>query len=250
MTTPVRIDLFGLPGSGKTTLAEHLCSERLADAYGLRSGYKVSVCRELLPSSAQSPCQRAPIELVGAVASLVGVQADIEHEAFVRRANEIANCYTDDSDREATVMGWIRDLVARWETVTRLLEPHEAVLCDEGFLMRANAVFSPTEPTAAIDREHVEFYVEHAPKPDLVVLLDISVEESETRIMNRADGPPVSFAGQDKQARGRRLDRMDQFIAYAANALESADVPFVRVETDGSFEAASDRLQRAIEAHR
>jgi len=250
MTTPARIDLFGLPGSGKTSLAEHLCSERLDDAYGLRSGYKLGVCRDNLPPSAQSLCRRAPIELVELAARLVGVRDGIENEAFVRRANEVVNCYTDNPDREATVMGWTRDLVVRWETVTRLLESHETVVCDEGFLMRANAVFSPADPTADIDPRHVEAYVTSMPTPDLVVLLDVSIEESEARILNRTDGPPKSFGGQDETARRRRLKRMDRFVEYAATALESTDIPFVRVDTERSFEEASDRLQRAIEPHR
>lgn len=245
MTGPSHVELFGLPGSGKTTLAERLGAER-DGVYEFRDGYTTAVCDALTPGAFSAPCRRLPIRAVDALADAFGVRAT-PADQFIETARSLVERYTDNHERRSTVMGWVRDFAVRHATANERLGQRSTLLCDEGYLMRGNAVFCPANPTAELEFDRVDQYLSLAPRPDLVVLLDIPIAVSRRRMRVRESGPPASMAGQDEYEQARRLERMQKYAEHAYETLDADGIRCLRFRNDEqSIEDTTARLTEAL----
>ena len=231
MAGPRHVEFFGLPGSGKTTLVEHLARKN-GEVYEFRTGYRTAVCNKCFPTGVSGICQRLPTGVVDMIARFIGLTGETSDAAFLSTARSLVPQYTDLAERQETVMGWIRTLFLRHQIARELLPQTATLLCDEGYLMRGNAVFSPANPTTDLNFDDVDRYLEFAPRPDFVVYLDIPLEVSERRIRTRESGPPESMANQDRKERRRRLRRMQTYVKHAYETLEGDGVRCFRVEND------------------
>jgi thymidylate kinase len=116
------------------------------------------------------------------------------------------------------------------------LHCNDIVLLDEGFLQRGNAIFCPPTASKEMGYDAVQKYLQAIPTPDLIVLLDISVTESEKRINRRDDGPPRSFSGQNRSEILDRLNRMKRFTEYVRSAAQELSIPISCIENEGPME--------------
>lgn len=248
MGDPTHIELFGLPGSGKTTVAEQLSTRHAGTVYTLRQGYTSGLHCSVLPERFDPIYNKIPTEMIDWLLYFGIIPMNVQYDQHNYRAyaTELTREYTADTQRSTTVSQWINQLQKRYSVTMSNLHCNDIVLLDEGFLQRGNAIFCPPTATKEICYEAVEKYVQTVPTPDLIVLLDISVTESEKRINRRDDGPPRSFSGQNRSELLDRLNRMKLFTEYVRSAAQELSIPISCIENEGPIEDAVAELEAQL----
>lgn len=246
--SPFHIELVGLPGAGKTTVANELSSSSLPNSYQLRIGYKLAICRSLCTPHLDTLSPYLPIQLVEFLAKTSGI-TDHEtyrerHATFIQTAQECISEYTVDSQRIASVEEWVLAVVIQYSTAMDRLSTDEFLLCDEGFLQRGVATFCPPDPQKQVTRTDVRRYLSSMPGPDLVVFLDIPIGEAISRMQSRSEGPPASF--QD-DIRGR-LERIQQVLNEFESAFADLGIEYIRIDNDCELGDACQQIAAQVQA--
>lgn len=245
MSSPTHVELFGLPASGKTAITSRLATGYLSSGYQLRNAYKISVCRRFLSHPHCRSSKYLPTELFEFLNSLSGGyvrEQTLNYESFLQYVEQIADRYTKDKDRKQRLMGWLQTLVSQFSTALQELYDTEVLLCDEGFLQRAVAVFCPPNPLLNPITADVEEYLTMMPLPDRVILLDVPIAVTEQRMLSRRRGPPEGLARLEPRERRERLTTMQSLIDRVETNLIEKDVSVLRVENQGSIDEACEYI--------
>lgn len=233
---PRHVEFVGLPGSGKTTLVNHLASTPNIEGYQLRYGYKVAVTRILFPVFLNNAGRYLPVEAVNLISHLSSVTHPSRHcqqnDAFLQTAQGLINAYTEDNTRRKVVREWVQDSTIQFSTASELLDPSEVILCDEGFLQRAIATFCPPNPAKEIAQNDIDSYVSAMPEPDIVIFLNVTDDTAITRMYARSSGPP-DWINTDVTS---RLEQVRNCIAVLKTVLQEKNINFKTFDNNGEMD--------------
>ena len=253
---PAHIELVGLPGAGKTRVAQRLRTR--PNAYVRDRAYELALERQLL-SSVPEPLRRTLPGIT--VRGMARISRNDPHERsldetdlwpFVTTARELLDHYTEDNNRKQHVRRLVRYLVTEYLTIQAHLQAGETVFYDEGFLQRAISVFNPPEPADDISCEHVQDYVSAMPEPDVVVIVEVSTEIAEKRQRERDSGYPDSFNEGARSVMMNHLQRTQTLLQHIER--EFTATPVFRVDNTGDLSETvsevDDRITSEIETIR
>lgn len=249
--SPRIVELLGLPGSGKSTIAEAVLDGPAPRP--LRPSHVAG--RPRLPI-ARGPDRR----LRGLVEALPGragralralLWADRAPDALSELSRthpeflELVAHAPPPSDADAEhVLRWRSWPLATLEAhvlLRRAEAPGEAVLVEEGVIMRANTVCAGDETLAAR-------YFATQPLPDLVVVLDIAPEEALRRVRSRPKRTLLRHEGRSDAEVLRDLERSARLVTTAVPALRGRGVPVHVLDASEPVATLQRRVLDAITA--
>jgi len=253
------IEFFGLPGTGKTTLAHELCvflksknhkallaeqalyvaMQRSAHYYELR--YPIKYCsydfgkrwlQELYmqPRFSYDPLNRFLSEHEKMLETLC---------AIFQHPESIQEC--------ALLIKWLVRLCNGYQLAKENLKHDEILLIDEGFCNRAISIFGyGREP---IDPGKLRKYIRCMPAPDGVICVEAPLETREKRLLDR--GFPARLKGLSAGQRKELYSNFEACASMVVEGLKNRGIPVVSVNNDGSLEHfyqhAGDKLDRIFD---
>ncbi len=243
------VELLGIPGSGKTTLARELVRSvsgavALEDAVhaAVRDRGEDPLARTVarLPRSSsgrlwRSSYSRSTDRFSGLTSFLGANPQTMEAVLAGQRSRKDRDLGQD------LVLGWLLNLMARYQLATER-STAEWLVIDEGFCQRGVALFSHGFVPA--DLEMLDIYVGSIPQPDVVVVVDTPLEICESRLDQR---------GWSERVRHLPIGARREFLAGAAattNAtaqrLETSGVEIARIDGAASIQSSLVKLTSAL----
>lgn len=247
------VELIGVAGSGKSTVAETLQSrnpaiQSLTDLHG-------TVVTELLfPGPSSRLGARLSPRVLSYLARASGLSDravnffSLTYPEMLSQTAHYTREYTDDPSRIEYVSGSTLDLVEQFGAVEEhsgLLWDDSAgrdstappsdgpvLLVDEGFAFTAASVVHPPQHSRQFAPEDLRDYISTLPVPDAIVFVRASPDVCVSRMRKRQSGVPASWEHLD-------VDSLVDFAAEAETVAETIAEAFaargtriVEVETD------------------
>lgn len=244
------VEMFGLPGSGKTTVRNDLCRMNPPATISAEDAYKIAFCRLIHANYSWSACRHVPQtvfnKLLFLKTRLSATPANERYHNFYSVATDIITTYSDDDSRQTTVRTWLEILLQKYDAILRTFSPTNTVIFDEGFLQRSLSLFCPPHPTTSLEKKYIQQYVNSMPSPDLIVILDVSAEISRERMSSREIGAPSSYSHLSQAELQQSLDRMETYINYVADISECLNIPLLRINNEGQIKNTVQQIRRVL----
>lgn len=181
------VEFLGVPGSGKSTLAERL-AERMPDAVPLveavrravaaRGADRITGLTARLAGSAENRLWEAAYarstDRFAALQRFV-----VGHPRLVESILETQQIRVGRDIGQDMTLGWLLNLMARYQLAVEW-SGAQWLLVDEGFAQRCLALLAPGY--ADSDAGLIDGYVESAPRPDVLVVVETPIETCFSRL--------------------------------------------------------------------
>ena len=243
------VEFLGLPGSGKTTLAEALTKMFTA------SGLEVVSHRDIFEKYA---CQAMEVRFPGRamfrLESLLGLACHPIHEnvrgrlfaafqqrhpAYVALCESLIENSTFSPTLKQSMKRWLKNEGACWEIYERTKKNHPLVfLNDEGFIHRATVYFGDVAHTSL---QAMNQYFDLSPKHDIIGAILIRPEEAMAR---RPKHNPCFQLTDTESASGKR-ELMERFMRTIDCFVARSERKVV-LAADGNVDENVDKIFRSI----
>lgn len=226
------VEFLGLPGSGKTTLAEALPGA-IPGALSLEDGVRVSMrhrgsdavtrlAARLARSSSGRLWPMAYARSSDRVAALVRFVS--ARPALMESVVAAQRSRADRDLRPDLVLGWVVNLMARYQLATEGASASWLVV-DEGFAQRAVALFAAgCEPG---DERAIREYLVQSPVPDVLVVVETPLEVCAVRLDHRGWSERLAEVGAPE--RHRFLESAETIVSTVEAVWEGRGVEVLRV---------------------
>lgn len=244
------IELIGLPGSGKTTVRDRLSTTSDTNLLSAPTAYKIALCKLICSGKFCCLCQYVPKSVMDKIQliynRLVTESGAERYSEFYSVANNIIMRHTQNEDRRRTATKWLQKLLREYDTISRAFLPPKTVIFDEGFLQRSLSFFCPPHPSTSPNTNHIQSYVDTMPHPDLVITLKVSTQTSYERMHSRSSGVPSSYSDLSRDQLNQSIERMDSYIEQVSTVVQSANIPLISVENEGSLERTLQYIRQEL----
>jgi len=236
--SPRIIELLGLPGAGKSTLATALLSG------GARGGQRLvgpddllGVSRLRLPDTVDGTLrrgvQRLPARITPVARQLLWRSDEADPLEVLARTHgaflEVVAHAPPEADAAAEAVlrwrSWPLSTMATHVALRRVDAPGRTVLVEEGLVQRANTVCIGRPELAAR-------YFATQPLPDALVVLDVDLDVAQARIASRSKGPLLRHAGLAPPDVLKDLRRSAELIATAKEVLRGRGLVVLELDAD------------------
>lgn len=185
------VELLGGPGSGKSSIAGRL-TESLPGAAGLETAALTALRRSgddrltrLIAHATRNSSSRLwrwayarSTDRFSALTRFID-----QHPDVLSRVTEAQRRRSDRDRSQDMVLGWVLNLMARYQLATEDPGVDGCLVIDEGFCQRAVALFGYGFQNR--DAPLLQEYLEAIPLPDVVVVVDTPLEVCEARLEKR-----------------------------------------------------------------
>ncbi len=247
------VELIGLPGAGKSTLAEFV-KDAGEEVFDNRNAEILVLKRQMgLPRALLVP-PVLPARLAHRIACFISPpQDDLDaYYSFLTRYPEYesicARLMSWEQEKGARCPGGLFlakrmfDLAILYEKIRELSLP--GILCLEpGFCMRVTSFFGFV--AAPPPRDLVAAYIRAMPRPDMVFLPEAPAALCVQRLKARGRGEPMRLGSQSEAERKITMDNMAAVMTMIPQILEETGVSCVRLNT----EQAPETSRKEIEVH-
>lgn len=243
------IEIFGLPGCGKTRIAsEFVQNESTSNLEEMESAYREALCdihhipktdiiRNQIPDRALEYLSSCSGWRAHAVQSFQMLNPD--SNAVITKAIQD---YSTDPARQQWAAQSLLSLQEKYWTVTTEYNSNW-ILIDEGFIDRTKSLFCPPKPSKELDRSDVSDYLETVSHPDILVLVDVDVDLALDRMRARDTGAPNQFSDLSEDELRSVLLRMKSCISLIESEFRSNEWKIITVDNCGSVEESVSELQ-------
>jgi len=254
--SPVIVELLGLPGAGKSTLAAALLGtdQRGTDqrvtgrrgtgrrVAGRRGTARLSAPDHVLGSSRLPLPEAVGPVLRAAVGQLPGRARDVARRALLRADDTdalavlarshpafldlIAHAPPPHGADAAQVLvwrGWPLTTLRMHVALRRSVAPGRTVLVEEGVVQRANTVCAGAPELAPA-------YFASQPLPDALIVLHIDAEAAMARISGRGGRALLRHEGRTSAEVLADLQRTAQLVTTAVDALRARGLPVIELD--------------------
>jgi broad-specificity NMP kinase len=244
------IEFLGVPGSGKSTIAQALVdgigalSLEQAVHEGIRLQGKDPIARLLsrISSSDSRMWARAYARSTDRFSALSRI---ISSKPQLLEAVLMTQRLRADRDQgQLQAIGWFLNLLAEYELAIEYLSDTRSLLIDEGFAQRSVALFGFAFERA--DHDLLSRYLDCIPKPNLVILVETPLETCIARLDRR--GWSERVADLPRGQRERFLADSASVIGSTANYLAEAGTIFIRVDGTSPTLDTLDLLRDTLRA--
>jgi hypothetical protein len=241
--SPLIVELLGLPGAGKSTLAAAL----LASPSLVAPHRVLDVGRLPLPSSLdaalRSGVDRLPTRSSSLARRALWRQVPIDPLAEIARTHReflelVAHAPPPEDADPAHVLRWRSWPSATIETHVRLRRtdaPSHTVLVEEGIVQRSNTVCAGAPELAAR-------YFASQPLPDALVVLSADPRTAHQRIGTRAKRPLLRHEGQEPGVVLADLERTARLIVTAVEVLRGRGLTVLELDATDPVPTLQDRV--------
>lgn len=241
------IELLGAPGSAKSTISRELLRS-LPGAADLEEATLLAVRNSghdglARMAARMSRSSRNPVWRWAYARSpdrFSALQRFINaHPKVMQRVTKTQRRRSDRDLYQDMVLGWLMNLMARYQLAVENHGALETLVIDEGFCQRAVALFGyGFEPG---DEPRLQEYLEAIPLPDVVIVVDTPLSVCEQRLNDR--GWSERVAGLDETSRQGFLRASAAVVDLVVEFLGSTDTKLIHV--DGTTPTADAALQLA-----
>lgn len=251
----IHVEFLGVPGSGKTTLQRHSIAalnreghrawdEEVAMYEGMRHHFG-GRAGTLLGYMPYYPVKKTLLRIL---CQTSGIKQQSFREFLVDYPVFAANILQtineqESASRRAQLLGWISDLITKFEIARQELSVDEMVLFDEGFCNRAMSLHGITNDESEL--QMLNQYLKHMPKQDHVILVETDLEMCLTRLKEREE-VPYWFRGQDHGVRLRTIKKLDEQIEIICNAVVNRGVPVHQVSGTCEISFSVDTILESL----
>lgn len=246
------IELLGIAGSGKSTIATELCA-RNEDMYSLSESHQGTVSQVLIPGPLTGIGPRLPSEVISYMTRVSGLSGRsvnfyrMKYPDSLSKAGRYARKYTDDEDRVDYVAKKVLSLVEQYGTIDEYSEGKGTVVIDEGFSFSAASVLHPPQHTRRVGEEDLRDYISTLPVPDAIILVKVSPRVCLERIHQRDSGPPASWERLNRESQFELATEATRVAESIAETFESRGSRILEVETaDTPVESAVSTVEHAL----
>jgi thymidylate kinase len=240
----LHVELLGIPGSGKSTLARSARSSlvnsgrdalwlpematrlQAADIQDRYVSALLAVTPRPLRRRLGEPLFARSAHRFDALRGFSSAHPDLMatiFRAFARRSEfEV---------RPDLVIGWILDLLSRYQAARGSLDRGTILILDEGFANRAVTLFGHRFSDA--DLSDLHDYVEAIPRPDLVIHVDLGVEAARKRLQEGGRRGTVRLATTEDTAQIRFLTEATACIRATVANLRQRGVLVATISGEG-----------------
>lgn len=258
--TGLHVELLGIPGSGKSTLA------RSAGSSLAKSGRDALWLPEMTSRLRAADFQDRYVSALLAVAP-GPLRRRLGEPLFARSSHRfdalrdfasanpalmaaIFRAFARRSEFEVRpdlVIGWIFDLLSRFQAAQGLLDKGTILMLDEGFANRAVTLFAHNFSDA--DLSDLHDYLGAIPRPDLVIHVDLEVEAARERLREAGRRGTVRLATTGDDAQIRFLTEATACINATAANLRQHGIVVATISGDGRpVEIAQTATELIVEA--
>ncbi|MGD2101282.1 MAG: hypothetical protein PVG83_03535 [Acidimicrobiia bacterium] len=164
-----------------------------------------------------------------------------EHPKVMQRVTKTQRKRSKRDRSQDVVLGWLLNLMARYQLAVENAELFERLVIDEGFCQRAVALFGYGFDDQ--DMSRLTEYVEAMPTPDVVILVETPVEICERRLDSRGWSERVT----ELDPSGRHQFLLDSVrVVEEVVALLGAKSRLIRVDGTKPPTEVTERLITAL----
>jgi thymidylate kinase len=228
------VELLGAPGSGKTTLARQL-AQGLGGAIELEEAVRSSI-RERGDDSVARIVARVTRSSSSRLWKGAYSRATDRFSALARfiadkpetlEAVLAAQRHRADRDRgQDLALGWVLNLMARYQLAVEGRGSSDWVVIDEGFSQRAVALFG--HGFTAGDGDWLAAYLAAVPRPDVVVLVETPLPTCASRLDARGWSERVT--GLSAAGRLSVLESSERVVETVSAWVEEAGIRLLRID--------------------
>jgi len=231
------IELLGIPGSGKTTVASYLQST-YSQVYSLSDSFKQALFDLLLNGRLGSIHSKIPIKFLEFTSRMTGVTDWCFNDFLIKNPNVFYSIdmkrFTDDIDRINSVANGLNSLIEKYNVTSQFWKKDQPVLIEEGFAHRAGSVFVHPRQKSRASMEHIKEYSKAVPMPDEILYLQIDPVTAEERMKSRKTAYPESYSSFSKDEMIHKLKQIDICLSTIVKVLTEEDTNVVRVNAKRS----------------
>jgi len=231
----MQIDMLGLPGSGKSTIAGEI--KKAYRSLGVKANDYLTLCCTALPGFRAALLIKMPTRIRNKGLQIMFRSTDTIFKhclLFIsanRKLNEHVLCSLDrkDNGEEAImVVRWLYELFAQHNLIHSTIASDNYIIYDEGFLNRLITLYGYED--GVINKELIGEYIESIPRPDLVFYVDTEIENCIKRMKKR--GYPKRLKGKSERDIEMILRNCRECAEYAIDNLKETGVTVHRIDNN------------------
>ena len=243
------VEFLGVPGAGKSTIADAL-SEAVPGAVALGDAVRDSIRRggddpvtRIAARLTRSPNSRLwsaayarSTDRLSALIRFASARPDFLEGVLVAQRER-----SERDIRPDLVLGWIVNLMARYQLATE----HGGVawlVVDEGFAQRAVALLAAGRDQS--DEPALKAYLDASPQPDVLVVVESSLEVCAARLDRR--GWSERLIGADKTARQAFLEECAQLVSLIRTRSAEGDLEVISVSGEEPVTNSVSRIAATL----
>lgn len=251
------IELFGLPGSGKTTLKKkllkHLKKSKIK-AYSYEDFLPVAYRRSF--GNTGSIFKIVPVEFLFKfkINYILGMNHKIEleslekymysHKEFIKNYYELISTSGFTYDKRAH--RYIVKMISQFAVFENYSKDNECFVIDEGFVHRLHTLFG-YQIRSEFDKNLMNKYMKAIPVPDLAIKIEANIETCKKRIGLR--GLPKRMHRMSENEINLFFERNNLLFDYISEVIKVENINYYEIENEGlNKRETNSQLDKIIDA--